>query len=119
MSEYKKMDKKVKAKWLKALRSRKYKQTTLALHDSQGHCCLGVLCDIVEPDKWANDEVDGYKVHDPKAYRSDSGDSTDLPSDKLCKKVGLDLEVLDQLTRMNDTEGKKFYQIARWIERNL
>ena len=33
-------------KWVTALRSGEYKQTTGYLHDSRGMCCLGVLCDL-------------------------------------------------------------------------
>ncbi len=40
------MDKIVKEKWLAALRSGHYKQTTGCLRDNKGFCCLGVLCDL-------------------------------------------------------------------------
>jgi len=34
----------IKAKWVKALRSERYKQTTSVLQDAEGkNCCLGVL----------------------------------------------------------------------------
>jgi hypothetical protein len=33
-------------KWVKALRSGKYKQTKYNLQDKTGYCCLGVACDI-------------------------------------------------------------------------
>lgn len=56
----------VKAKWVKALRSGKYRQTTGGLHDANEDnngpkmCCLGVLCDVFKqetPDVvWANSE---------------------------------------------------------------
>jgi hypothetical protein len=36
-------------KWARVLRSGKYKQTTGALQDSTGFCCLGVACDIFIP----------------------------------------------------------------------
>jgi hypothetical protein len=38
-------------KWVKALRSGKYKQTKKTLKDENGYCCLGVLCSIVKPKK--------------------------------------------------------------------
>jgi hypothetical protein len=42
-----KMNPKVKAKWLAALRSGEYEQTVGKLNDNHGgFCCLGVLCDI-------------------------------------------------------------------------
>ncbi len=39
-------------KWVKALRSGKYKQAYLRLHDAKtgGFCCLGVLCKLFEAD---------------------------------------------------------------------
>lgn len=41
------MNKALKKKWLKALRSGDYEQTTGRLKDQAGHCCLGVLCSIM------------------------------------------------------------------------
>lgn len=40
------MKKSVMRKWVKALRSGKYKQAQGALQTRDGYCCLGVLCDI-------------------------------------------------------------------------
>lgn len=36
----------VKAKWVKALRSRKFKQGRMALRNGARFCCLGVLCEV-------------------------------------------------------------------------
>lgn len=33
-------------KWVRALRSGKYKQATGNLHNSDGYCCLGVACEL-------------------------------------------------------------------------
>lgn len=33
-------------KWVEALRSGNYTQTTKTLRDDKGYCCLGVLCDL-------------------------------------------------------------------------
>lgn len=47
------MNAKMKAKWLKALRSGKYQQGDKALRTKdQRHCCLGVLCDISRLGQW-------------------------------------------------------------------
>ena len=35
-----------RALWVKALRSGEYKQTTGQLRKDDGHCCLGVACDL-------------------------------------------------------------------------
>lgn len=42
------MNQDIKAEWVAALRSGKYKQTNGALKDDTGFCCLGVLCDVVK-----------------------------------------------------------------------
>jgi hypothetical protein len=62
------MDEKLKAKWVKALRSGKYKQakdylkTEIEVFDDEsgetsrneiGYCCLGVLCEIAPGIKWS------------------------------------------------------------------
>lgn len=41
------MDKKLKAKWVKALMSGKYKQGMDALRSDGKYCCLGVLAEII------------------------------------------------------------------------
>lgn len=40
------MKKAIAEKWVKALRSKKYKQAKGALALGKGYCCLGVLCEI-------------------------------------------------------------------------
>jgi len=40
------MNPQIKEKWVSALRSGDYKQTQRRLHDENGFCCLGVLCDL-------------------------------------------------------------------------
>ena len=58
----------IKERWIAALRSGKYKQAKEALRvrgeDGQDRlCCLGVLCDVVDPDGWtsASDGALGYR----------------------------------------------------------
>lgn len=46
----------LKDKWLKALRSGEYSQTSCTLKDSDGFCCLGVLCDVIDPNGWISHE---------------------------------------------------------------
>jgi hypothetical protein len=41
-----KMDPALKRKWVKALRSGKYRRVQAHLKDERGYCCLGVLCHI-------------------------------------------------------------------------
>lgn len=51
------MDKELKQKWIDALRSGEYKQTKGTLRDTNGHCCLGVLCDVAKPPEWDGERV--------------------------------------------------------------
>lgn len=54
------MNKRIAKKWIKALRSGKYKQSTGTLRTDRGFCCLGVLCDLYAKEKklkrnpWSN-----------------------------------------------------------------
>ena len=102
------MNKEIKPKWLDALRSGKYKQSIHKLRNpSNGFCCIGVLCDVVAPDRWH--KVDDNYLHDGcKAYASTVVyNATDLTN-----------EVVEKLVHMNDRERRTFAEIADWIEEN-
>ena len=45
-----KIDKKQFKKWIEALRSGAYSQTRGTLQDKEGHCCLGVACELFIPE---------------------------------------------------------------------
>ena len=70
------MDAGLKARWVEALRSGGYEQTHGALRlpinegDEVGYCCLGVLCNLIDPDGWDHD-YDGWQY--PGGY-DDDGD---------------------------------------------
>ena len=79
----------LKNQWLAALRGtgpKPYTQTNGNLRDAQGHCCLGVLCDVIDPKRWVN-EPDGssnkvFLYRDPtSAAGSDDVRSGSLPQD--------------------------------------
>ena len=123
----------IKAKWLADLRSGKFPQTTGALRNGNGYCCLGVLCDIYAQEtgvEWAvpndydnctmhgNDSTLPYEVeqwagltHEHGGYvavtkRYDEGEETTVfhsPS----------------LTELNDAWNYDFKQIADVIEEQL
>jgi len=60
------MNKRIKKKWIKALRSGKYKQGKMVLHSTDNKfCCLGVLCDLYvkeKKSKWVNRKDKALKV---------------------------------------------------------
>ena len=107
-------------KWVKALRSGKYKQGRERLHkvDASNHhkyCCLGVLCELAEVTK--------EKVGDGFQY---NGMAAVLPLEVM-KLTGMKDEAGDFsgeyfLTEFNDGAGgapkKNFKEIADIIEKN-
>ena len=105
------MDKIIKRKWVKALRSRKYKQGFHQLKSlepgiqslRETYCCLGVLCEVMKEKYLPNDA---------------------RPGNMVLRKAGLSEGDCFCLTNFNDggggmTNNWKFYQIANWIEKNL
>jgi len=100
----------VKKKWIDALRSGDYKQTTHVLRKGNSYCCLGVLCDVMDC-KWEKD-TECYVAH----YDNDSEYSI-LPN-TVMKEVHIHTDEEIKLTNMNDS-GADFDEIADWIEENL
>lgn len=100
------MKKALKSKWVAALRSGKYKQTTSVLkhvseRDNLSYCCLGVLCEI-----------------SPRVKKLNGDEDIILSTDAL-NYAGFDYAVSGQLQSMNDDGGNGFKRIATWIEKNL
>ncbi len=100
-----------KAKWVKALRSGKYKQGTGSLHSSNNnYCCLGVACQVMYPKQ----EIKGNYIYE-KEYSK-------IPK-MLCGDN--ENEIVKKLSTMNDGTGainakiKSFDYIASYIERYL
>jgi len=94
------MDKKLKAKWVKALRSGEYKQAAVRLRSSDGFCCLGVLREIATPG--SNEEMrDEY-----------------LLTRGQLRRFGITDSVQRDLAELNDDEVP-FPVIAGFIQENL
>jgi hypothetical protein len=109
------MDKALKAKWVKALRSGRYKQAEGVLRlsatdpdtDKTTHkyCCLGVLAQIIDPKGWTNENT--HKI----GKIGEEGTS-------LRPFCGIRSEQQSTLINMNDT-GDDFKTIADYIEKNV
>lgn len=105
----------IKQKWIDALRSGNYSQSKHYLRRkdisgrSEGYCCLGVLCDIVDPEGWDVGTEFGFRHQG----------ETDGPSESVKESVGLTDEQENALIGMNDREGLSFNEIADWIEANI
>jgi hypothetical protein len=110
------MNQQVKTKWLDALRSGNYHQTQGRLRDTEGFCCLGVLCDLYTKEKGLNwDEYpveNGYRLYD---------ESCTLP-EQVMNWSGLEETnptlIEADLARLND-DGFGFSDIADLIEEQL
>ena len=114
------MNPEIKAKWVAALRSGEYTQTTGALRseDESGHshCCLGVLCEISKRET-------GFGVSKNLEENADE----DTLGRTIQKWAGLSFNrgatvsingIRDLLTEHND-DGRTFLEIADAIEAQL
>lgn len=132
------MNKNIAKKWVKVLRSGKYKQGSLYLKttDNEGnsfHCCLGVLCELYNEEqrrskkkqmKTHEVERDGISVIRFGQGKNDIG-VTLLPRNvqdwagmKTAYGIVHDRYIgTNDLTQLNDS-GKDFDSIAKIIERN-
>ena len=122
-------------KWVKALRSGKFKQGqgTLKQYDRKGnaqHCCLGVLCELYNKDMKKNKKkMLPEKVCDNDSdfshgYSRFGGKKEDLPKEVkdwagMSSSLGNFDDPFSQpcLADLNDT-GQKFKTIADIIEKN-
>jgi hypothetical protein len=112
------MDSETKSHWVAALRSGDYKQGTKVLRTvADSYCCLGVLCNLVDPNGWERSGVEIVN-HDSYAFR--------YKGKRVYGALPVDLQgekhispwVNIHLIHMNDS-GSTFDQIADWIEENL
>jgi hypothetical protein len=122
------MDPKLKAAWVKALRSGNYKQGQNKLYANEpganraSYCCLGVLCRVIERSEDPEHEK-LQKLVD--AWRDQS--TVHEVSEKLCAGFGLARRlkadvaetVEARLIWINDANGASFRKIADWVEEHL
>lgn len=117
------MKKKIAEKWVKALRSGKYKQAIGKLKSvTGGYCCLGVLCNISKKGKWKKMKnehclsylgASGYLPEEVTKWAEMKSLTGDYFSSPTYKK-GL---MRKRLSYQNDV-GKSFKEIADIIEKN-
>ena len=110
-----KMNPKLKARWVEALRSGDYKQGTKFLRTNEGtYCCLGVL-NMVDKDCPINDRGNSYPVQ-----RETKGLTTEV-EDILVHANDKGKNSPKKMSKYGFTKFKSFTfkGIANWIERNL
>lgn len=118
------MDPGVKAEWVRRLRSGDYEQGNGFLRNQYDeYCCLGVLCEVVEPDKWVQPTKEGDAwTHDEVV------ESLTMPSFHVLIKAGIPEQgpsapdaltsAVQSLASVND-RGGSFALIADLIEEYL
>lgn len=122
-----KLDPKLKAEWVAALRSGKYEQGTSFLNRDNKFCCLGVLCDLIKDEvggQWIDKAADGIK-----SFQIGASDShVSIPYDRkgwytAYNSIGVTIEGEHRsLWNHNDgVSGKAhtFIEIAKAIEEQL
>lgn len=92
----------VMKKWVKALRSGKYKQGTDYLKNDGKYCCLGVLCAITNSKNYTTETTLPKSVMEKTGMKSDRGN--------ISSKY--------YLSNLNDTYYYSFKKIANVIEKN-
>jgi len=122
------MSPELKVGWVAALRSDEYEQGRGGLRDSEGgHCCIGVLADLIDPNGW-----DGWDGWDER-YSDSIGDSwkgqTGSFSREYAESICLPYAIKTNLECMNDgIENEQtgehfdpcdFEEIADYIEEHL
>jgi hypothetical protein len=111
------MDAELKRKWVEALRSGNYHQTTGALHRAGGgYCCLGVLCEVMGEKNWKDAGSTPGEFN--KLMLMPYMEKTGLPRE-LHVRSGIPLGTQTVLVGMNDTYRNNFNEIADYIEENL
>ena len=122
------MNPRIKQRWLEALRSGEYKQTTENLQDNNGFCCLGVLCDLHAKERgmdWVrlndNYELYGEAQTLPLSVQEWAGLDNDVVGmvDFEYERDGVMYVTSESLPELNDTWDKNFNEIADLIETQL
>lgn len=116
----------VKKKWVKALRSGEYRQTTSVLRNEWNEfCCLGVLCDLAVED---GQDVDFVGIDSDGCWEGHYNNQTELPDTVVMSWAelnGFKIEVTNSsgliheqynLYDLNDSGEFTFDQIADLIE---
>lgn len=103
------MDPILKERWAVTLESGNYEQGRQYLRDGDNKCCcLGVLCDMVEPGKWKRYTSHGVWDH---------GHLASMLPILFQEKYGI-MGFAQTLARLND-HGSSFKTIAKWIRKHL
>lgn len=98
----------LRERWLEALRSGNYKQGRGVLRNKEDEfCCLGVLCDVAEPDKWKLTQMGSWRCSEFCKF---------FPGEYLIDDAEMEVEFSRDLAKLNDSGLYNFNDIADHIE---
>lgn len=104
-------------RWVAALRSGDYAQVRGYLHTPEGFCCLGVACDLIDPDGW-DEQQSGEGIASSRKYFPYQNNLFWIPT-MLAARIGIYQYFQDKLSSMNDEDKVNFDDIADYIEKEL
>lgn len=123
------MKKSIKNRWVKALRSGKFKQGFGKLKQDEGdaikYCCLGVAIEVFKP---KNKKFSDFALRAGKSafYAEDFCKAGCMPTRTFVKNVlELSKEEVETLAKLNDETSIRgdrmndFHTVANYIEENL
>lgn len=94
------------SRWITALESGKYEQNHGTMRRADSYCCLGVLCDVVDPGAWS-------KCIGLSRIWGDDGDWLTVPKSTWAK-LPARLRQSDLIT-LNDEKRASFKEIAAYL----
>lgn len=116
------MNTEIKQKWVAALRSGNYNQGVNTLRKGNNFCCLGVLCDVVDPKGWKESQL--FKTSKKYGYGINEVTST-LPYEIMQfagltdRNPTLTFDDKDLMVSQLNDKGITFEEIANLIEEQL
>lgn len=96
--------------WANALRSGEYKQGMYQLQSDNGHCCLGVACEVFIPKDKQNRNALGGLIGGMPFQQENAPRWLCNISDDLYRRMGV------SFSKLNDTLDYSFDDIANLIE---
>jgi hypothetical protein len=105
-----------KARWTTALRSGTYQQGTHYLRSGDRFCCLGVACDVFDPEGWSQEPPAGVPLFDTGNDVWWHHGVGGVPTGDVRDRLGLGTSAFTgRLIEMNDN-GASFAVIADFID---
>lgn len=95
-----------KDRWIEALYSGAYQQSRGSLRKDDTFCCLGVLCDLVDPEGWKKNPFANH--YSFKLYNS-------MPPTDIMVSMGLTYADTTTLSTLNDSSNFSFEEIADYL----